>query len=74
MRARRGWSSSCRTLWVSGRTWAFTPREVEPWRTVGRAGVGPDSGVHGRPLAGAGRADWGARVEAGGPEGTGPGQ
>ena len=31
-----------------------------------RRGAGLDSGAHRRPLAGAGKADWGVRAEAGG--------
>ena len=32
------------------RTWAFTLREVEAWKAVGRGGAGPDSGAHRCPL------------------------
>ena len=37
------------------RTWAFTLREVEAWKAVGRGGAGPDAGAHRCSLVTTGR-------------------
>ena len=37
-RAERGQGRSCRSLWATGRTWAFTPREVGALEGCGQRG------------------------------------
>ena len=58
-RAGRGRRRSCRSLWATGRTWAFIPVRWEPWRTLGRGEAGPDSSAHRCLLAAAGSTDCG---------------
>lgn len=41
------------------RSWTFILREVGVLGPLGRGGMGPDSDAHRRPLAVAGKTDWG---------------